>query len=319
MSDRNLPELPSDLRFELLPDNEAAFEFSFAVKKEALGPHILMRWPWDEAYQRQIHRLRRAEKPFFAIHRNGVAVGTLSWQAHPDYFRFGEFYLLAQHQRCGLGTRILAHMLSLADAARLPVRLEYLKWNSVGTLYRRHGFRPIGETDIHVLLERPPVVTLNIRAAVRNDATEILRVRREAVLARAASHYDPSILNDWATAIDAGRIAKKISDSDYRVLVAEAGGEIIGLAMAMLSKCELQALYVKTNPIGKVGRTLLGAIENLAFETAPFLVCEASLNAEGFYKANGYAEECRKDHVSSSGIISPVVWMKKHRPNAGPK
>jgi hypothetical protein len=39
------------------------------------------------------------------------------------------------------------------------------------------------------------------------------------------------------------------------------------------------------------------------------------LNAEGFYKANGYREERRKDHVSSSGaVVSTVVQMRKQRP-----
>jgi hypothetical protein len=165
----------------------------------------------------------------------------------------------------------------------------------------------------------PDRIALEIRSAVRGDVTEIVRVRREAILARAASHYDPVILNDWADAANAGRIAKRISDPDYRTLVAEAGGEIVGFATAALSKGELLALYVRPNGIGKVGRTLLGAIENLAFETAPFLVCEASLNAEDFYRANGYAAEDRRDHVNSSGVISRVVLMKKHRPNAGPE
>ena len=318
MSDLHLPELPPDVRFELLPDSAAAFEFSFAVKKEALGPHIRARWPWDEDYQRQIHRLRLAEKPFFAIHRNEVAVGTLSWLVESDHFRFGEFYLLAPHQGSGLGTRILAHALSLADAAGLPVRLEYLKWNPVGTLYRRNGFRQIGETGIHVLMERPPAVNAKIRPAVRNDAAEIRRVRREAVLAKAASHYGPAILNDWADAVDAAHIAGQISDPDYRVLVAEAGGKIVGFAMAILSQHELKALYTTPTPIRGIGRALLGEIEHLAFQTTPYLVCEASLNAEGFYKANGYAEECRKDRVSRGGVISRIVQMKKHRPDTDP-
>jgi Acetyltransferase (GNAT) domain len=157
---------------------------------------------------------------------------------------------------------------------------------------------------------------LEIRAAVRADAAEIIRVRREAILAKAASHYDPVIVNDWADAADAGRIAKRISDPDYRALVAEADGDIIGFAMAAISKQELQALYVKPNPIGKVGTALLAAIEELAFQAVPFLVCDASLNAESFYKAHGYIEECRKDRVSSSGaMISRVVVMKKHRSN----
>ena len=160
---------------------------------------------------------------------------------------------------------------------------------------------------------------LKIRPAVRNDAAEILRVRREAVLAKAASHYDLAVLNDWANAVDAARTAKQISDPDYRVLVAEAGGEIVGFAMAILSKHELKALYTKPNPIGGIGRALLAEIENLAFQATPYLVCEASLNAEGFYKANGYDEEGRKDRVSRSEVISRVVWMKKHRPRINPR
>jgi len=160
---------------------------------------------------------------------------------------------------------------------------------------------------------------LEIRAARRADVTDIMRVRRQAILSKAASHYDPATLNDWADAGDAGRMAKRISDPDYRALVAEADGEIIGFAVAAISKHELQALYVKPNPIGNIGAALLAAIEALAFQTVPFLVCDASLNAESFYKAHGYIEECRKDQVSSSGdMISRVVQMRKHRPNAAP-
>jgi hypothetical protein len=144
-------------------------------------------------------------------------------------------------------------------------------------------------------------------------------VRREAILSKAATHYDQAILNDWADAMDASdrvaRIGKRISDPNWIVLVAEAGGEIIGFAMAVASRNELEALYTRHNPIGHVGRALLAAVEHLAFETAEFLTCDASLNAACFYKANGYTEERRKDHVSSSGdVISMVVQMRKARP-----
>jgi hypothetical protein len=164
---------------------------------------------------------------------------------------------------------------------------------------------------------------LEIRRAVPGEATAIVRVRREAILTKAKTHYDPAILNDWADAVDAServaRIGRKISDPLSIVLVAEAGDEIIGFAIADLSHSELQALYTKSNPIGKVGQVLLAALEQLAFEAVPFLGCDASLNAEGFYKANGYAEECRKDHVSRpGGVVSRVVQMRKHRPNAAP-
>lgn len=111
---------------------------------------------WDEALQLRLHGERFAEKPFFRIVWRGRAVGTVSLMRLADHIRFGEFYLFPEHQRRGIGSTILEHCLALADAHAVPVRLEYLKWNPVGTLYRRHGFAIIGETEIHWLMQRPP-------------------------------------------------------------------------------------------------------------------------------------------------------------------
>lgn len=150
----SLPPLEPNIRFEPLSLSKDDFKFSFAAKKEALGPHICARWSWDEAYQHEVHRTRMAEKPFFSILRGDDAIGTLSWLVCPDHVRFGEFYLFKAYQAQGLGTRIFEHALARADAMHLPVRLEYLKWNPAGRLYLRHGFHPTHETDIHVFLER---------------------------------------------------------------------------------------------------------------------------------------------------------------------
>jgi GNAT superfamily N-acetyltransferase len=149
-----LPALPPDIEFGWLPETAEGFRFSFEVKRAALGPCIRERWGWDEGVQRRIHEARLAEKPFFEIRRAGEAVGTVSVLQQADHIRFGEFYLWPAQQGQGLGTRILRHCLSLADAQALPVRLEYLKWNPVGSLYRRHGFVVIGESEIHWFMER---------------------------------------------------------------------------------------------------------------------------------------------------------------------
>jgi hypothetical protein len=65
-------------------------------------------------------------------------------------------------------------------------------------------------------------VALEIRTALRSDVADIMGVRREAILSKAASAYDPVTLNDWADAGDADRTARRISDPDYRALVAGA-------------------------------------------------------------------------------------------------
>ena len=143
----HLPDLPPDIRFHLLPKDEPALRYSFEAKRAAMGPYITRRWGWDETLQRRLHGERFGAKPFFKVIRRDQPIGTVSMMLLADHVRFGEFYLFPEFRRHGRGGAILRHCLALADAQGLPVRLEYLKWNPVGTLYRRHGFATIAESE----------------------------------------------------------------------------------------------------------------------------------------------------------------------------
>lgn len=125
------------------------------VKADAMGLHIRQRWGWDEQFQRNVHQERLRAKPFSLIALNGKAVGTVSLERHSNHLQFGEFYILSEFRGRGLGSRVLGHCLSLADEMHLPVHLEYLLWNPVGSLYRRHGFTQTSITATHYILERP--------------------------------------------------------------------------------------------------------------------------------------------------------------------
>jgi len=151
-----LPDLPPNIHFEPLPKTAEASDFAFEVKRFALGPHITVRWDWDEDFQRRFHQLRFDERPLSRITVAGQPAGTIAVTRLSDHIRLDEFYLVPAHQRHGLGTRILNHCLAIADTLGLPVRLQYLKWNPVGSLYRRHGFSQVDETDTHYIMERPP-------------------------------------------------------------------------------------------------------------------------------------------------------------------
>jgi GNAT superfamily N-acetyltransferase len=150
----DIPELPPDISFERLPQTPEARDFAFEVKRAAMGPHIMVRWGWDEGFQRNFHEQRLRDTPLSRIIHKGQAVGTIALTALADHLRLDEFYLHPAHQGQGLGTRILSHCLAIADTRRMPLRLRYLKWNPVGSLYRRHGFTVINETDIHFIMER---------------------------------------------------------------------------------------------------------------------------------------------------------------------
>lgn len=150
-----LQDLPPDVSFARLGASRQDRDFAFEAKRAAMGPHIRKMWDWEEAYQRAVHDRNYAAKPFFAIKKSGKDIGTLSFQAGTRYVRFGEFYILPEFQRRGMGSMILSHCIALADRMKMPMRLEYLHWNPVGSLYSRQGFREIGRSEIHVFLERP--------------------------------------------------------------------------------------------------------------------------------------------------------------------
>ena len=159
----DLPDLPPEISFELLPQTADAVAFAFEVKRAAIGPHITARWGWDEDLQKHIHQQQFRERRVLRIVFHGQAIGTVALTQQPDYIRFDDFYLLPAYQGEGLGSRILEHCLAVADGYRIPIRLQHLKWNPVGSLYRRHGFRVIGETESQFVMERQPNETSPFR------------------------------------------------------------------------------------------------------------------------------------------------------------
>jgi len=132
------------------------FEFAFEAKRDAIGPHVTARRGWDEAFQLEHHQRRWREKPWQIIVFDQKTVGTVSVDVQPTHLQFGEFYILQNYRGQGLGTRVLAQVLQLADDHKLETRLEYLKWNPVASLYARHGFSIVGENEIHYFLARSP-------------------------------------------------------------------------------------------------------------------------------------------------------------------
>lgn len=141
------------LKDALISDSHFAFE----AKRQAMGPHIEAKWGWDDDFQRTLHAQRYGEKPWFIILLDGEAIGTVSIHELPEHTRFGEFYLLTKYRNKGIGSRVLKAFLDKCDKESKDVVLEYLKWNPVGSLYKRHGFEVTSENDIHYFMTRIPV------------------------------------------------------------------------------------------------------------------------------------------------------------------
>ena len=135
------------------------YDFAFEAKKQAMRVTIESKWGWDDSFQLDLHKQRWGEKPWFIIEDQGMAIGTVSlYQVDDQTLRFGEFYLLDAYRNKGIGTGVLKGVLKDCDQKGLKVILEYLHWNPVGTLYRRHGFKVVSENEIHYFMEREPLL-----------------------------------------------------------------------------------------------------------------------------------------------------------------
>ena len=144
------------MQITLSPAEEADFEFAYAAKRQALGPYVEARWGWDDVFQRELHRKRWVDRPWSIISSSGQKIGTVSIAPTSTHLQFGEFYLLPRFQNHGIGSEVLQMVLQQANSKGLTVKLEYLKWNPVGSLYKRHGFLVVAENDSHYFLVRAP-------------------------------------------------------------------------------------------------------------------------------------------------------------------
>jgi hypothetical protein len=79
------------------------------------------------------------------------------------------------------------------------------------------------------------------------DAKALMQVHREAVFAEATGHYSRAMLDAWhrEPRPRVARVEQEIAHPAFIVLVAKTAGDLIGFAMALPSKGELHAIYVK--------------------------------------------------------------------------
>ena len=75
----------------------------------------------------------------------------------PDCVKLHQMFILPEYQGRGIGAALMMLIIKDAAAPKLPIRLQVLKINRRAlAFYQRLGFKPTGETDTHILMERLP-------------------------------------------------------------------------------------------------------------------------------------------------------------------
>lgn len=129
-------------------------EFAYQTKKAAFRKYVEKVWGWDENEQRKFHERRFATQGFQVIQVDNIDVGILAVVQQPDCVKVNQMFILPKHQSRGIGAACIMRIIE-DTVSKLPIQLQVLKVNNRAfAFFQRFGFRRIGESDTHVLMER---------------------------------------------------------------------------------------------------------------------------------------------------------------------
>ena len=95
---------------------------------------------------------------FYVVEVGETRVGMIQLFEFPDAVEVGEIQIAPNYQNNGIGTRLLQDTIARAHAEQKKVCLSTgLKNRRAFELYVRLGFRHVGQTDTHNLLEFEPL------------------------------------------------------------------------------------------------------------------------------------------------------------------
>jgi GNAT superfamily N-acetyltransferase len=142
-------------QFELRACSADDLLVTYEITKDAMSSYVQQTWGlWNDEDQLLKHRESYTPETHQLVLVSGKPAGLIAVEVESEYLWLVKLYLLSEHRRKGLGSRLLAHVMQLARAQGKPVRLRVLRVNTgAKRLYERHGFRVVHETPERFLLE----------------------------------------------------------------------------------------------------------------------------------------------------------------------
>ena len=126
-------------------------EFVYKTKKDAYKKYVEECWgSWNEEDQRKYFEsfINSVYNDAWIIQLNGKDIGFYNGATLEDgSYEIGNICIIPEYQGKGIGTQVLKDIMELHKEQDLHI--QYFKQNPVGSLYKRLGFEPNGETEFH--------------------------------------------------------------------------------------------------------------------------------------------------------------------------
>lgn len=143
------------LSLALRPAREADLAFALDVETRTMREYASATWgSWMEKQARERGRAHLLAERMTVIELDGERAGIQVVERAPDQVRLLQLFILPEHQRKGIGTRLVQRLIAETKESRLPLRLRVLQVNPARVFYSRLGFRVVDRTAEHVYMER---------------------------------------------------------------------------------------------------------------------------------------------------------------------
>lgn len=151
-----------------------------------------------------------------------------------------------------------------------------------------------------------------IRAARKSDHEDMDALFRASVQALCAAFYPPGVIEHWAGKPVPERILRGQTQGDEHFVLTRHG-RLAAFGALNLQKELLEALFVAPEFAGHgVGRELLEFLLDLARSAGLTRIrVNSSMNAVGFYEANGFVEYGRGDFDLGGGVTLDSVFLAR--------
>jgi GNAT superfamily N-acetyltransferase len=145
---------PLSDRVSLAPVSSTDFDALADLRTAAMRDSLERVGRFDPARSRQ--RLRNSFHPEHSRHIlfDGERIGFYTFQPTAEGFWLDHLYVHPDAQGQGVGSLVVRHLISLADAGHAPIHLGALRESDSNRFYTRHGFSETREDqwDIHYTL-----------------------------------------------------------------------------------------------------------------------------------------------------------------------
>lgn len=112
--------------------------------------------PWDEAEQDLFFESDWDPAIYEIVLCDGMPCGRISVVERGGAIVVRDIVISPEYQNRGIGTFLLSEVIEQARARSVPVQLGTHRLNRALNLYLRLGFREVGRTPSHILLEALP-------------------------------------------------------------------------------------------------------------------------------------------------------------------